>query len=520
MRSVIKMTKEAGFSVGEEETLADETSQSGEIEWPNPVSLPDGLPPVPELDEDLLPLELRPYLVDTAKRMCVPLDFVGSSALLMLGSIIGRKIAIRPEQYNNWSEPANLWGCIVAEPGALKSPAIREVFAPLMELEAEAHEANSHKLKDYEMAVAVYKVKQADAVKKAKEQGDPLALMHELQAIGDEPPKPKLKRFVTSNATVEKLGEICADNPDGVLYHRDELLSLLAELDRKEKAADRGFLMTGWSGQDRYTFDRIGRGTTTVAAVTVSLFGTAQPNRIASYVGSSLANFDDGMVQRLQILVWPDCAPTWEPMDHPSNKNAVTTAFRLCQRLAQLNPHDVGAIFEDGSAIPYLRLSDDARRAFVEYRAGLEAKVRSNGISPALAAHLSKYRGLVPRIALILHLAAGGTGSVSVEAINLAIRWARYLEAHARRVYAAAEAAPAETARLIWDLIERGRLKDGFTARDIYSRNWSNLADRKDVELGLGALADAGWIAKRDVDTGGRPTARYYINPKTACTSN
>ena len=282
--------------------------------------------------------------------------------------------------------------------------------------------ANKQKHKDYELALAVHKVKQASAEKKAKDAGDPAALMQAYMAIGDPPEKPKFKRYFTSNATVEKLGEMCADNPTGVMYHRDELLSVLADLDRKEKAADRGFLMTGWSGLDAYTFDRIGRGTTYVPSVTISMFGTTQPSRIANYVSGSLSSFDDGMVQRLQILVWPDNITHWVSMDSPSDKSAQARAFQMCRRLAELRPQDVGAIIEDGNALPYLRFTDEARRLFVEYRTGLETKVRGNSLSPELAAHLSKYRGLVPRIALILHLASGGTGSVSVDAITMAIR--------------------------------------------------------------------------------------------------
>ncbi len=186
--------------------------------------------------------------------------------------------------------------------------------------------------------------------------------------------------------------------------------------------------------------------------------------------------------------------PHWVPMDSPSDKSAQARAFQMCRRLAELRPQDVGAIIEDGNAVPYLQFTEEARRLFVECRAGLEAKVRGNSLSPELAAHLSKYRGLVPRIALILHLASGCTESVSAEAITMAIRWADYLEAHARRVYAAAEAAPVDTAKLIWKLIESKKLKFGFTARDIYTQGRSQLRDKAEVERGLGALPQRAYL--------------------------
>lgn len=50
--------------------------------------------------------------------------------------------------------------------------------------------------------------------------------------------------------------------------------------------------------------------------------------------------------------------------------------------------------------------------------------------------------------------------------------------------------------------------------RDIYTRGWSQLKDKAEVERGLGALVRAHWLAVHREETGGRPSVRYYINPK------
>ena len=75
-----------------------------------------------------------------------------------------------------------------------------------------------------------------------------------------EPEEPIDRRYVTNDTTYEKLGEILAQNPNGVLAHRDELVSLLKTLDREEFAAARGFFLTAWNGTIPYKFDRITRG--------------------------------------------------------------------------------------------------------------------------------------------------------------------------------------------------------------------------------------------------------------------
>jgi hypothetical protein len=87
----------------------------------------------------------------------------------------------------------------------------------------------------------------------------------------EEPEKPKARRYVVNDATYEKLGEILADNPNGVLAFRDELVSLLKDLDREENASARGFYLTAWGGRLGYTFDRIIRGKTHIEASCVSL---------------------------------------------------------------------------------------------------------------------------------------------------------------------------------------------------------------------------------------------------------
>ena len=63
------------------------------------------LPAVPNLEEDMLPSELKPWLKDISARMSVPLDFAGSAGLSMLGALIGRKIVIKPEKNSNGLNP-------------------------------------------------------------------------------------------------------------------------------------------------------------------------------------------------------------------------------------------------------------------------------------------------------------------------------------------------------------------------------------------------------------------------------
>jgi hypothetical protein len=488
-------------------------------EWPDPIPLPFALLPVPAFDTGMLPTELAPWLDDIAERLNVPMDFVGIPAMIAAGSVIGARIGVRPQAHTTWTETANLFGCIVGSPGMLKSPAVMEVLSPIRRLDARAEETYQNELAYFEDQVAVHKLTREAAEKRARKAVNEGNIVEAGQIIGEvrEPRPPAAQRFLVSDATVEKLGEICAANPDGVLVYRDELLTLLVDLDCEEKAAARGFIMTGWAGKDHYSFDRIGRGTIRIKRVNLSMLGTTQPTRLANYIRSSLADKNDGMVQRLQLLAWPDATAAWEDCDRHPNSGAREAAFSAFDRLARLTASDVGADrdpFDDGAGIPYLRFDPGAIGLFLDYRRRLEPSLRGDDLPPALVAHLSKYRGLVPRLALICHLASGGYGPVPDSAVAMALEWAAYLEAHARRAYASLSVDHGDLARAIWRKIEKGDLRDGFTEREIYRRNWSNMQKGSRLSEALKLLVECDWLAARTGTNGGRPTTAYFINPK------
>ena len=102
----------------------------------------DGLLPVATFDMAFLPKGIAPWVADIAERMQCPPDFVGVTAIVELGSVIGRKIAVRPQRKTDWFEVPNLWACIIGRPGSLKSPAMAEALKPLHRLDMQARKDN------------------------------------------------------------------------------------------------------------------------------------------------------------------------------------------------------------------------------------------------------------------------------------------------------------------------------------------------------------------------------------------
>ena len=505
------------------EFLADQVEPVGLEQWPDVRPLPDPLSPVMPYVADMLPDTIGTFVSDVSERLQCPPDFTAVAIVAVLGAAIGRSCGIRPRRRDDWTVVPNLWGGVIGRPSVLKTPAIMAAFSILQRLEAEAKQKYLSDLREYEtrQKLAALEKKNAESeAKKALKEGRTDDALSILAVV--EPNPPVRRRHITNDSTVEKLGELLADNPTGVMNFRDELVGWLAGLEKENQQGARAFYLEAWDGTGRFTYDRIGRGTIDIESAVVSIFGGIQPGRLGPYVHSAVTGDadDDGLIQRLQLLVWPDISKQWRNVDQWPDTDAKNLVVETVRRLAELDTSRVGAEVDkfDHTRIPFLRFDKPAQRVFDDWRERLEHRLRSGEDHPAIESHLGKYRSLVPALALIFHLVEHECGPVGDSSLALAIRWAEYLESHARRIYSAATAPELVTAEAIWKHVESGDLADTFNARDVYRRNWSGLDDVDTVKAGLELLADHGHLIEQPSEERnrfGRPRLpTYVVNPR------
>jgi len=499
-----------------------------EIEWSKPKPLPSGLAPVEAYKSEFAPNKLASWIDDIANRLQCPPDYVAVAALTALGAVIGRRIGISPQGKTDWVVVPNVWGAFIGSPGMLKSPAMQEALKPLRHLEAEAAKENEIAQEAYKAGISTWKLKREvrreleKATMKGGEGSTKASETLKKLELGDEPKEPAPLRYRTNDSSYEALGELLIGNPSGILLERDELVSLLKHLDHDNQANARGFYLSGWSGMDPYTFDRIVRGHRHIEAVCISVLGNTQPTRMAEYVRRANADGGggDGLIQRFGLLVYPDQSPDWRDVDEYPNPRAREKAREVFYRMSQIDDavaFELGAMKGDYDRVPYLRFDEGARTEFLDWRGNLECRLRSKEFAPALEGHLAKYRKLVPALALMNHLADDGTGPVSQAALLKALACAHYLESHARRVYGSHNAIELAAAKAILDHIRKGDINDGFTARDVQRHQWSNLTERGHIQAGLNLLVDLDYLAASSPTTtprGGHPKIIYHINPE------
>ncbi len=454
--------------------------------WPNAHVLSEQLPSVQPFTAEMLPPLLRVVAKDIADRMQVPLDYPAVALVLTLAGAINRRARIQPKKRDTgWVVVPNLWGGIVAPPGFMKTPVLSEATRPLARIEDQWN-------RDYKRAMANY-------------------------TDHNGPPR---KRLIVNDATHEKLHEIMRDNPAGVFAIRDELTGWIAELEAAGREGERAFYLSAWDGNTPHNVDRIRRGSIHVPACCLSLMGGIQPDRLRKFM-SELGDSnlqEDGLIQRFQLLVWPDFDSNFKYVDRPPNVKAQRRLEQLYSAITKLDPQ---------RPLKF-RFGAHGQLLFVEWFECLERRIRSAQMEPALSGHIGKYRSLMPTLAALFEIAARGfegfEGSreawqVSKENANRAIKWCTYLESHTRRIYSLKPSPEQQSAvALLGKIRDRAIGSTGFfTAREATQHGWTALTTPEQVRTATDVLAIAGWIRAANLPVGskgGRPSLRFEVNPQ------
>jgi putative DNA primase/helicase len=408
----------------------------------------------------------------------------------------------------------------------MKSPAIDEALKPLRRLAANAAAAHSKMVESYNRTLAIRsaaKVVQQEAIKKALRAGrDPKDVADQYEDTEEEPVE---RRYLINDGTVEKIGELAIENPNGMLVFRDELSGWFLSLDRDGHQNDRAFYLESWTGTSGYTYDRIGRGTVRIPSLCLSIFGGIQPGPLAKYLREALGGGKghDGLIQRFQVLVYPDPPRDFRNVDRFPDSAARDRAFAVFDRLDKASANDLGAEAPKFDGLPFLRFAADAQEFSDDWRCSLMFKARSGQEHAAIEAHLVKYSSLMPSLALLFHLAdAEGfpCGAISLAAAKRAAVWCDLLEAHARRIYESVAQSALLAARALLGRLVAGKVLATFSAHDVYQQGWAGLTDRESVEAAAGILVDHGYLREVEERTATRPRRRYIAHPQVTRSAN
>jgi len=489
-------------------------------EWAELEPLPPRFRATPALDPELLPESFSGYVADCAKRMRIPAEMIATPMLVAFGSVLGKKVCVQPRSKDtNWLEFPNLWGASILPPAMLKSPSLNAAMKFINELETNAQREHSLAMMEWDSEERVRKLEiklQEVEAKKALRSGDRMGARRRLDSI-KEITHPIRKRYVISDATPEARLEILCDNPNGVLLLRDELDGHIAQLRKDGFENARAQELQFFDGHQDYTDDRIKRGSHIAEGPRMALYGNLQPAKVEKYLRDMhKGGSDDGYLQRLlQLAIQPTIDQEFELLELKPNQKAEALARDIFQAAHGLPLPRDGLTRRITPRV--LKFDPEAQVEFDQFLVALENKLRSGGVgNPVIAAHIGKYRGTLPKLALILALVENPQATcIPFSAFDQAQNLLIFYQQHSVRIYGVVQRYELASAYELLDRIKKGQLHDGFNPRDdVQRKEWEGLRNSGEIEAALELLAKHNFVRMIEEKTTGRSKRIIQIHPE------
>jgi putative DNA primase/helicase len=457
-------------------------------EWTKPRSLDGPAHQLENLTPEHFPQTCRPFLADIALRLQCPLEYAAAPFIVAFSSLVGRRVALRLHQHDDWLVVPNLWGAVVGQPGTMKSAASARALAPLIDLENEAFTTFRQELSRFNMRRRM-----------SRYEGRPLE-------------SPVCRRFTVGDASLEKLALLLKRNPNGLLFYRDDLAAWLHSIGGAKQRRARELFLQAAGGDGPLIVDRLTRNALRLSAVCLSVCGGLDPASLNSLLAHSKSRSDlAALFQRIQILFWPDVAAQWQFADPPPADQSEYTLRELFRNFAQGHAVPANLPRHEKTNVPFVWLTPAAQDLYRAWRERLETALRVPKSPSAQRAHLARYRSLVPSMALLLRILDRGVGDVDQPDFELALRWEQVLLSHARRVYHSV--ATDSAAQVLLDRLLDHRIHwDSFGWEDLRRCQWSGLQRPGDLTRAIITLLDTGHIRVAHATPSGRPL-RYQLNP-------
>lgn len=447
-----------------------------------------------------LPAPISQFVRSVAAATGTDPSWAALAALAVMAGCIGNRAAVLLKP--GWVEPAVLWAALVGKSGSIKSVVLRLVTRPLLELFkmerdafAEQIRAYAAEFERYQVAFSKWKLEQ----RHGPPTDPPL-----------EPDRPREKRILVSDVTVEKLASLLGENPLGLLVVRDELAGLVNSFNRY--AGGKGSDLQSWLSMHDggpLLVDRKSDGSTFVERASVSLLGTIQPFTLESVFGN--VEREAGLLARIMLAYPPDRPALWSESELADD---LVAGWRdlLAALLAIVPAQD-----DAGRPQPrHIGMTPEAKQVFVTWH-DLHARETANLTDDHLRAHWSKLNGTCARIALLFACTEvvdqGSVSAVSMDSMQRAIHVTDWLKAESARIYAGLGMPVGDKARrrLVEWIERRG---GNATVRDLTHGMWTFRGNAPAARAALDELVEAEvgrWDCSGPGPKGGHPAEQFKL---------
>lgn len=391
--------------------------------WPEPVDVFAKIP-LPPLKRDYLPPAIAGFVFDQSEIIGADPCILAISALVCAAACTHDSIQLQPKLHERgWRESARLWGAFIGDPSVRKTPAANRATSHLKKLNIDLAEQSQREAEEYAKRMKAHAAREAEFYKTT-------AVGRPASHPGEAPERPKKRRLMTQDATIEAVGIIMQDNPGGILVYQDELSGFFGGMDayRAKGGKDAPFWLQAYNGGSM-AVDRVGRESMIIPNVSACVLGGIQPSAMRA---ASAGLPDDGLLQRFMVVTATEVDELGD--DRRADQEAIDTWRRIIDFLVAQRAHP------DEEPIRFTAGAYQIARA-------VESKIKTLAANPMHAErfryHVGKWPGLFCRLCLTYHaiecanlgVPIGGTIDEATAA-QVAVFLLEYLKPHTLGFYA------------------------------------------------------------------------------------
>jgi hypothetical protein len=468
-------------------------------------------PTVDAFPTHVFPQTIREYIQKVSSSLSVPHDFIVVNILAAASIAIGKSYEI--EVKKGYTQLANIYIMLVADPGTSKSPAMNIVFKPIFDMQTEYDNNYERDKAKYEADSEEYerRYKEWKKLQKSTRGEGPLDDKGNLLRR----PKPPLRKAIyTTDATPEAISPLMQMNPRGFALVHDELSAHVNGMNQYKggKGSDRQFYLSNWTNSNIRVNRKKEEDPVIVTRPCLTIVGNLPPGTLMQL--EELRTMADGYTDRY-LIAYPDMQQiaefTWDDLPDEIQKEWADIVRSILEK-------DPLAVYE-GEVIPHtLQMSLDAKFEWGEWHTHLYKERTAEDFPQRLQGVFSKMTNQLARLILILHRLRVATGEVDDGEIDdITVKNAcaimDYFKQNSYKVYQQMEKTMEEQRveeAMDW-ITKHGGI---VTAREFQMSRVCGCAKKEDVHEMFHLLESYGYGRVRDVKSkNGRIRKEFSIFP-------
>jgi hypothetical protein len=342
-------------------------------------------PTIPEIVPSEFPLEIFPdpiqvYIKETAEKLQMNIDYMGSSLLWLTSVICGNAIEIQVK--SGWTENGVLWLALVGQAGVGKTPSIDRMIFPLQKI-------NNKEIKKYLEA----KQKFDEFSKLSKKEQE------EIYGKNYKVFEPKKTQFIVNDITLEALVQMHQESDNAVGVFKDELAGWLKDMNKYRAGSDLEFWLSSWSGKS-VNLNRKTASSSFVDKPFIPVLGGIQPNIFNNL--STEETKDNGFLDRL-LLCYPDISINYY-IESEIDSSLITWYREMITDFYNTINRSILKRVENEIEPVRLKMNIEAKAEWMRIFNKITDSQNNDSENQYLKSMYPKQKSYIPRFALLIHI--------------------------------------------------------------------------------------------------------------------